>query len=56
MNEQLTCDENYGCGKPTPTVFSFTKKPEWEHPDADDEGYITVRVCRDCASRLDDDD
>jgi len=55
VDDVKVCDEVFGCGEPTSSTFSFTKK-DWNHPDSDEEGYRTVRVCRDCASRMEDDE
>jgi hypothetical protein len=44
-----TCNEDYGCGRETSTLFSVSIK-DYTDPDADDEGFVSVKVCRDCVA------
>lgn len=49
----ITCDDNYGCGKESEQSFSFSKR-DWGL-ECDEDGYSTIKVCRDCATHMEDD-
>jgi hypothetical protein len=45
----MKCDEDYGCGKETASLFSVTVD-DASNPDADLDGLVDIKVCRDCAA------
>jgi hypothetical protein len=45
----MTCDETYACGGEVTALFSVAVK-DWSNEEADDEGRVEIKVCRDCAA------
>jgi hypothetical protein len=45
----MKCDEEYGCGKETPSLFTVAVK-DFMNDRADEDGIVEVKVCRDCVA------
>jgi hypothetical protein len=45
----MKCDEDYACGKETPSLFSVLVD-DASNPSADEDGLVQIKVCRDCAA------
>ena len=52
MDEQKQCDPNYGCGRVTNSLFSVMVE-DWSSTEADEDGLVAIKVCRDCAANGD---